>query len=145
MAEIIEAVKASEQFKLYSSFVKGWSDCIEFDKISEEFEKMYGRLPAYNANDVMTVLNMTLSYGEIFYKNQYDAANAYTYLMNHVYDRNTWVPKSVKVRAAYDTILIWKKGLGKNIAGRENFEGMAEDFNWNITNIYQLAKQGIEI
>ena len=34
---------------------------------------------------------------------------------------------------------------GKNIAGRENFEGMAEDFNWNITNIYQLSKQGIEI
>lgn len=145
MAEIIEVVKASEQFKLYCSFVKGWGDCIEFDKISEEFEKRYGRLPEYNAADVMTVLNMTLAYGEIFYKNQNDASNAYTYLMTHVYDRNSWIPKSVKVRAAYDTILLWKKGLGKNVAGRENFEGMAEDFNWCVVNIYQLTKQGLEI
>ena len=145
MAEIIEMVKGSEQYKLYSSFVKGWSERIEYAKISEEFEKKYGRQPEYTAADVMTVLNMTLGYSELFYKNQYDAQEVYTYLMNHVYERNSWTTKAVRVRAAYETILLWKKGYGKNIAGRENFENMADDFNSLIVDIYQLSKQGIEI
>jgi len=145
MAEIVEMVQASEQYKLYSSFVKGWSGCVEYAKISEEFEKKYGRQPEYTAADVMTVLNMTLGYSELFYKNQYDAQEVYTYLMNHVYERNSWTTKAVRVRAAYETILLWKKGYGKNIAGRENFENMADDFNSLIVDIYQLSRQGIEI
>lgn len=145
MAEIVEMVQASEQYKLYSSFVKGWSGCVEYAKISEEFEKKYGRQPEYTAADVMTVLKMTLGYSELFYKNQYDAQEVYTYLMNHVYERNSWTTKAVRVRAAYETILLWKKGYGKNIAGRENFENMADDFNSLIVDIYQLSRQGIEI
>jgi len=61
MAEIIETVKGSEQYQLYNTFVKGWGECIEYDKISEEFEKQYGRLPQYSADDVTTVLSMTLA------------------------------------------------------------------------------------
>jgi hypothetical protein len=145
MEDIIEMVKASEQYRLYNAFIKYWGERIEFDKISEEFEKRYGRLPECTASDVMTVLNMTLAYSEIYYNNQYDAKSVYTYLMNHVYERNCWTPKAARVRAAYETILLWKKGYGKNVAGKENWENMADDFNSLIVDIYQLNKQGIEI
>ena len=76
---------------------------------------------------------------------QSDAGSVYTYLMNHVHERNCWAPKSVRVRAAYETILLWKKGYGKNVAGKENFENMAEDFNALIPSIYQLSKMGFDI
>ena len=145
MAGIIEMVKGSEQYKLYNSYVEGWDQCVEYDKISEEFEKKYGRQPEYNADDVMTVLNMTLAYSEIYFKNQYDVKEVYTYLMNHVHERNCWASKSVRVRAAYETILLWKKGKGKYVAGRENFENMAADFNSIIVDIYHLSQKGIAI
>ena len=145
MSLIIEAVQASEQYKIYNDLVMNWGSRVEFDKISIEFEKRYGRLPECNSNDVMTVLNMTLAYSELYYKSQPDAGTVYTYLMNHVHERNCWAPKSVRVRAAYETILLWKKGYGKYIAGKENFENMAVDFNALIANIYQLSKKGIDI
>ena len=145
MAEIIETVKGSEQYQLYNTFVKGWGECIEYDKISEEFEKQYGRLPQYSADDVTTVLSMTLAYSELYYKNQTDASDVYHYLMNHVSEHNAWATKAVRVRAAYETIMHWKKGLGKSLTARENFENMAMDFNAIIADIHQLAKKGIEI
>lgn len=145
MSEIIDMVQASEQFQLYNKGVSGWAQCIEYDKISEEFEKMYGRQPEQTAGDVKKVLSMTLAYSELYYKNQYDVSTAYSYLMNHVYERNRWASKAVQKRAAYETILLWKKGYGKNVAGVENFENMAMDFNSIIVDIYQLTRKGIEI
>ena len=145
MSEIIDMVQASEQFQLYNKGVSGWAQCIEYDKISEEFEKMYGRQPEQTAGDVKKVLSMTLAYSELYYKNQYDVSTAYSYLMNHVYERNRWASKAVQKRAAYETILLWKKGYGKNVAGVENFENMAMDFNSIIVDIYQLTRKGVEI
>ena len=145
MSEIIDMVQASEQFQLYNKGVSGWAQCIEYDKISEEFEKMYGRQPEQTAGDVKKVLSMTLAYSELYYKNQYDVSTAYSYLMNHVYECNRWASKAVQKRAAYETILLWKKGYGKNVAGVENFENMAMDFNSIIVDIYQLTRKGIEI
>lgn len=145
MSEIIDMVQASEQFQLYNKGVSGWAQCIEYDKISEEFEKLYGRQPEQTAGDVKKVLSMTLAYSELYYKNQYDVSTAYSYLMNHVYEHNCWASKAVQKRAAYETILLWKKGYGKNVAGVENFENMAMDFNSIIVDIYQLTRKGIEI
>lgn len=145
MSEIIDMVQASEQFQLYNKGVSGWAQCIEFDKISEEFEKLYGRQPEQTAGDVKKVLSMTLAYSELYYKNQYDVSTAYNYLMRHVYEHNCWASKAVQKRAAYETILLWKKGYGKNVAGVENFENMAMDFNSIIVDIYQLTRKGIEI
>ena len=145
MSEIIDMVQASEQFKLYNNGVSGWAQRIEYDKISEEFEKMYGRQPEQTAGDVKKVLSMTLAYSELYYKNQYDVSTAYNYLMRHVYEHNRWASKAVQKRAAYETILLWKKGYGKNVAGVENFENMAMDFNSIIVDIYQLTRKGIEI
>lgn len=145
MSEIIDMVQASEQFQLYNKGVSGWAQCIEYDKISEEFEKLYGRQPEQTAGDVKKVLSMTLAYSELYYKNQYDVSTAYNYLMRHVYEHNCWASKAVQKRAAYETILLWKKGYGKNVAGVENFENMAMDFNSIIVDIYQLTRKGIEI
>lgn len=145
MSEIIDMVQASEQFQLYNKGVSGWAQCIEYDKISEEFEKLYGRQPEQTAGDVKKVLSMTLAYSELYYKNQYDVSTAYSYLMNHVYEHNCWASKAVQKRAAYETILLWKKGYGKNVAGVENFENMVMDFNSIIVDIYQLTRKGIEI
>lgn len=145
MSEIIDMVQASEQFKLYNNGVSGWAQRIEYDKISEEFEKMYGHQPEQTAGDVKKVLSMTLAYSELFFKNQYDVSAAYSYLMKHVYEHNCWASKAVQKRAAYETILLWKKGYGKNVAGVENFENMAMDFNSLIAYIYQLTQKGIEI
>ena len=145
MSEIIDMVQASEQFKLYNNGVSGWAQRIEYDKISEEFEKMYGHQPEQTAGDVKKVLSMTLAYSELFFKNQYDVSAAYSYLMKHVYEHNCWASKAVQKRAAYETILLWKKGYGKNVAGVENFENMAMDFNSLIADIYQLSRKGIEI
>lgn len=145
MSEIIDMVQASEQFLLYNKGVSGWAQCIEYDKISEEFEKLYGRQPEQTAGDVKKVLSMTLAYSELYYKNQYDVSTAYNYLMRHVYEHNCWASKAVQKRAAYETILLWKKGYGKNVAGVENFENMAMDFNSIIVDIYQLTRKGIEI
>lgn len=145
MSEIIDMVQASEQFQLYNKGVSGWAQCIEYDKISEEFEKLYGRQLEQTAGDVKKVLSMTLAYSELYYKNQYDVSTAYNYLMRHVYEHNCWASKAVRKRAAYETILLWKKGYGKNVAGVENFENMAMDFNSIIVDIYQLTRKGIEI
>ena len=145
MSEIIDMVQASEQFQLYNKGVSGWAQCIEYDKISEEFEKLYGRQPEQTAGDVKKVLSMTLAYSELYYKNQYDVSTAYNYLMRHVYEHNCWASKAVQKRAAYETILLWKKGYGKNVAGVENLENMAMDFNSIIVDIYQLTRKGIEI
>ena len=145
MSEIIDMMQASEQFQLYNKGVSGWAQCIEYDKISEEFEKLYGRQPEQTAGDVKKVLSMTLAYSELYYKNQYDVSTAYNYLMRHIYEHNCWASKAVQKRAAYETILLWKKGYGKNVAGVENFENMAMDFNSIIVDIYQLTRKGIEI
>lgn len=145
MAVLIDMVQSSEQYKLYNRFVQGWGERIEYDKISEEFEQKYGRQPQQTNEDLKIVLDMTLAYSEIYYKNLYNASVAYNYLMNHVYSSNSWTPKSCRVRAAYETILLWEKGYGKNATGSENFENMAMDFNSLIIDIYQLTKQGFDL
>lgn len=146
LLEIGEMVKANCAFQFYADQINGWGESIDFVEIGDEFRKTYNREPEQTNGDVKTMLELAITAGKICYqKNSREWNAAYTYLMNHVYSNNSFYAKNCKQRAAYDTMMIWSRIYHKNVAGRENWDNMACDFNAYINRIYQIERSGIEI